>query len=65
MSLDKKPVETADIVVPVDKGKALFYPNLIDTENESGGESPQPRFWHVLTLVLGKLKNNKRLFYKN
>lgn len=43
-SIDEEPEEPACIAVPVDKDTALFYPNLIDLENECGGESSVPVF---------------------
>lgn len=34
-SLEKEIAESTDIAIPVDEGTTLFYPNLIDLENES------------------------------
>lgn len=54
-SIDKKTAEPADLVIPVDKGAALFYSHLINLENESGREcrrrwgsgSPPPNPQHA------------------
>ena len=43
-SLEKEIAESTDIAIPVDEGTTLFYPNLIDLENECGGESSVPVF---------------------
>lgn len=37
-SIDEQTAEPADLVNPVDKGTILFYPHLINLENESGGQ---------------------------